>query len=60
MVSVHEVGAALMEPVWEFACLFPAQGQWDEDYFAVNTASIRKPVFLNIGWVTPNTIQLRC
>ena len=38
MTELHEREAVLAEPTWEFARLFPAQGQWDEeDYFAIDT-----------------------
>lgn len=38
MTKLQERETALAEPAWEFARLFPAQGQWDEeDYFAIAT-----------------------
>lgn len=38
MTNLQEREAVLPEPAWEFARLFPAQGQWDEeDYFAIET-----------------------
>lgn len=38
MTKLQEREAARAEPAWEFARLFPAQGQWDEeDYFAIAT-----------------------
>lgn len=42
MTKLQEREAALAEPAWEFARLFPAQGQWDEeDYFAIGMLNKR-------------------
>lgn len=38
MIKLREQETAVAEPAWDFARLFPTQGQWDEeDYFAIDT-----------------------
>lgn len=42
MTELHEREAVLAEPTWEFARLFPAQGQWDEEDYALRCLPSRK------------------